>query len=164
MLGGVDSEPGPPRGRRREIDARLDAVRARLGELRERDPDAVRYWSVSPGQRLDAAQRHAAEAQAAAAVVLAACVEAFGRAAEAHERVAGVHERAAAAGLGDVGVHERQAALHRAAVAADRLRAGRAQSVVSVPAAGGTRWLSAMSQATAWPDSGTGLAGIRANR
>jgi hypothetical protein len=36
MLEGVDSEPGPSPGRAREIEARLDAVRARLKKLRER--------------------------------------------------------------------------------------------------------------------------------
>jgi hypothetical protein len=86
------------------------------------------------------------------------CVETFGRAAEAHERVAGMHERAAAAGIGDVGVHERQVALHRAAAAADRLRAGRAQSVVSGPHRAGPAAVGD-GQATAWPDSGTGLPG-----
>ena len=131
MLEGVDSEPGLPPGRRREIDTRLDAVRARLKKLRERDWDAVTSRTAAPGERLEAAQRHAAEAHAAAAKMLASSAEAFRRAAEAHERVAGVHERAAAAGIGDVGRHERQAVLHRAAAAADRQRAERTQSLVS---------------------------------
>ena len=125
MLGGVDSERGSPLDRRREIDARLDAVRARLKRLRERDWDAVKSQAAPTSERLEAAQRYAAEAHAAAVQVLAASAEAFRRAAEAHERVAGVHERAAAAGIGDVGRHERQAVLHRAAAAADRQRAER---------------------------------------
>jgi hypothetical protein len=131
MLGGVDSEPGPLPDRRREIDARLDAIRVRLRELRERDWDAVRSRTADLGERLEAAQRYAAEAYAAAVEVLASSAEAFRKAAEAHERVAIVHERAAAAGIGEVGKHERQAALHRSAATADRQRAERAQSALS---------------------------------
>lgn len=127
----MDSDPGPPPGRRREIDARLDAVRVRLRELRERDWDAARSRTADLGERLEAAQRYAAEAYAAAVEVLASSAEALRKAAEAHERVAIVHERAAAAGVGDVGRHERQAALHRGAAAADRQRAERAQSALS---------------------------------
>jgi hypothetical protein len=115
MLGGVDSEPGPPSDRRREIDNRLDAVRARLKKLRERDWDALKSRTAARGERLEAAQRHAAEAHAAAAKMLASSADAFRRAAEAHERVASVHERAAASGICDVRMRERQAALHRAA-------------------------------------------------
>jgi hypothetical protein len=116
-----------------EIDARLDGIRTRLQQLRERDWDTVKSQAASTGQRLAAAQRYAAEAQAAAVQVLAASAEAFRRAAEAHDRVAGVHERAAGAGIGDMGQHERQAAPHRAAAAADRQRAECAQSVLSGP-------------------------------
>jgi len=133
MLTGVDSEPGPLPVRRREIDARLDALRARLKELRERDWDAIRSRTAAPGDRLEAAQRHAAEAAASAVQVLAASAEAFGNAAEAHERVAGLHDRSATAGIGDVDMHERQAALHRAAAAADRQRAERALSLLPGP-------------------------------
>lgn len=131
MLGGVDSEPGPRAGREREIDARLDAVRARLRQLRGRDWDAVRSRTTTASESLETAQRYAAKAHAAAVQVLAASAAAFGRAAEAHERVASMHERAAAAGIGDVGMHERQAAAHRAAAAADWERAERAQSALS---------------------------------
>src|SRR5215831_9926126 len=131
MLEGVDSEPWPSRGRRRDIDTRLDAIRARLKKLRDRDWDAVKIRAASPTERLEAAQRHATEAHAAAVQVLAASAGAFRRAAQAHERVASVHERAAKAGIGEVGQHERQAALHRAAAAADRHRAERAQSLLS---------------------------------
>jgi chromosome segregation ATPase len=133
MLGGVDSDPGPPSGRRREIDDRLDAVRARLQKLRERDWDAVKSQTAARGERLEAAQRHAAEAHAAAAKMLASSADAFRRAAEAHERVASVHERAAASGIGDVHMRKRQAALHRAAAAADRQRADRVLSLLSQP-------------------------------
>jgi hypothetical protein len=42
MLGGVDSEPGPSPDRGQEIDARLEALRARLRKLRERDRDAIK--------------------------------------------------------------------------------------------------------------------------
>lgn len=133
MLGSVDSDPGPPPSRQREINDRLGAIRARLQQLRERDWDAVRSQAAFPSARLEAAQRYAAEAQAAAIRVLAASVEAFRRAAEAHDRVAGVHERAAAAGIGDVGQHERQAAHHRAAAATDRQRAERVHAVLSGP-------------------------------
>ena len=133
MLEGVDSEPGPPPGRQQEIDARLDAIRDRLKQLRERDWDGVKNQAAVPGERLAAAQRYAAEAAAAAVQVLAASAEAFGNAAEAHERVAGLHDRSATAGIGDVDMHERQAALHRAAAAADRQRAERALSLLPGP-------------------------------
>jgi hypothetical protein len=133
MLGDVDGEPERPPGRRREIDTRLVAVRARLKELRERNWNAVKSRAAPPGERLEAAQRHAAEAHAAAAQVLASSAEAFRRAAEAHERVASMHERTAASGIGDVRQHERQAALHRAAAVADWQRAERAQSLLSEP-------------------------------
>jgi len=129
--GSVDSEPRPPLGRQREIDARLEALRVRLKELRERDWDAVRSRTAVPSDRFEAARRHAAEAAAAAEQVLASSVEAFRNAAVAHERVAEVHERAAAAGIGDVIMHERQAATHRVAAAADWQRAERALSRLS---------------------------------
>jgi len=132
MLGGVDSEPESRLNRQREIDDRLDAVRARLKELRERRraPDKGRS---TPSGRLEAAQRHAAEAHAAAAQVLASGVEAFRHAAEAHERAASLHERAAASGVGDVREHELQAALQRAAAADDWRRAERARSLLPEP-------------------------------
>src|SRR5262249_11560246 len=50
MLGGVDSEPAPPPGRRREIDARLEAGRPRLKPLRERDLDPSKPWASSPSR------------------------------------------------------------------------------------------------------------------
>ena len=131
MLGDVDSEPGPPPGRRQQINARLGAIRARLEQLRERGLDAIGGRVAAPNDRLEAAQRHEAEAAAAAAQALAATVEAFRRAAEAHERAASMHERIAAAGIGDMREHERQAALHRAGAAADRERAERARSLLS---------------------------------
>jgi hypothetical protein len=135
--GGVDSEPGPPPGRRREIDTRLEAIRARLKKLRERDREAANNRSAAAGERVEAAQRHAAEAYAAAAQVLASSTEAFRKAAEAHERAASVHERAAASGIGNVRQHKRQAAHHRTAAAADRQRAERAQSFLSEPGRAG---------------------------
>jgi hypothetical protein len=131
MLGGADGEPGPPAGRRREIDTRLDAVRTRLRELRERELDTGRGWAASPRERVEAAQRRAAEAHAAAVNVLASSAEAFRHAAAAHERAASMHEQTAAAGIGDVRGHERQAALHRSAAAADRHRAERTRSLLS---------------------------------
>jgi len=79
MLGGMDSEPGSLPARRREIDARLDALRARLKKLRERDWDAVRSRTIAPSERLEAAQRHAVEAHDAAAQVLASSAVAFRR-------------------------------------------------------------------------------------
>ena len=130
MLGGVDSEPAPP-GRRQEIDTRLDAVRARLKKLREREVDADWSQAASRFERLEAAARHAAEAQAFAVQVLASSVAAFRRAAEAHEGAASAHDTAAASGIGDVLAHERQATSHRIAAAADRQRAERAQSLIS---------------------------------
>lgn len=131
MLGVVDSEPWPPPSRRTEIDARLDAIRARLEKLRERERDPYRNRPADPSERLEAALSHAADAQAAAEQVLAASAEAFRHAAEAHDRTAGMHERAAEAGFGEVREHERQAALHHAAAAADRRRADRALSLLS---------------------------------
>ena len=131
MLEGVDSEPAPPQGRRREIDTRLDAVRARLQVLRDRDVFGRQRWTTSPRERVAAAKRYAAEAHVAATQVLASSAEAFRNAAQAHERAAGMHERTAAGGIGDVLGHERQAALHRAAAAADWQRAERVQSLLS---------------------------------
>ena len=129
MPPGADIEPWPPPGRREEIDTRLDAVRARLQELRERDPGGVRGRAV--GERVESARHHAAEAHAAAVEVLASAVEAFRHAAQAHERAASVHERAGAKGIGDLHEHEQRAALHRAAAAADWRRAERAQSLLA---------------------------------
>jgi hypothetical protein len=126
----VDSEPAPP-GRRREIDDRLHAVRARLKTLRERSAAAVKPMAGTPGERVAAARRLAAEAYESALEVLAASVQAFRRAAEAHEQAASMHERTAAAGIGDVAGHARQALLHRDAAAADRERAERALSLLS---------------------------------
>jgi len=129
----VDSEPGSrPGRRRREIDDRLEAVRARLAELRRRRLGTDKGQAAA-SERVEAAQRHAAEAHAAAAQVLAAGVEAFRHAAEAHERAASLHEQAAASGVGDVGEHGRQAALQRAAAAEDWRRAERAQALLSGP-------------------------------
>jgi ANTAR domain-containing protein len=133
MLGGANSEPGPPPGRRQaEINTRLDAVRARLKELRERNSGAVRDRGVARN-RVEEARRRAAKAHAVAMEVLASGVEAFRHAAEAHERAASMHERVAGLGIGDVGAHERQAAQHRAAAAADWQRAERTQSFLSEP-------------------------------
>lgn len=130
MLAGGGRDSRPQRGRGREIDTRLDAVRTRLRQLRERDLDAVRSRDGSR-ERVEAARRHAVEAHAAAARVLAYCAEAFRRAAEAHDRAASMQERTAAAGIGDVIGHEQQAALHRVAAAADRQRAERAWSLLA---------------------------------
>ena len=105
------SEPWVSPGRYRDIDTRLAAVRVRLTELRRRELDAGKSWAAaSPSERVEAAQRHAAQA---------------------HERAASMHERTAAAGIGDVIGHERQATLHRAAAAADRRRAERVQLLIS---------------------------------
>lgn len=82
MLGGVDSEPGPPRGRRREIDARLDAVRARLGELRK---ESRTRSGTGPSPPASGWTRRSAMRPR-------------------RMSVSPVHERAAAAGIGDVGV------------------------------------------------------------
>jgi len=130
MLRDVDSEPGPPPGRRQDIGTRLDAVRARLKELGERDPDASRDLAAA-SERLEVAVRHAAAAHAFAVQVLSFSAEAFREAAEAHEHAASVHDRAAAAGIGDVLGHERRATFHRAAAAADWQRAERAQPLLS---------------------------------
>ena len=137
MLGGVDGEPVPPPERRREIDTRLNAIRARLNTLRERDREAMRSRTATPGERVEAARRHAVEAYVAAAEMLASSAEAFRNAAEAHDRAASMHERAGAAGSGDVRGHERQAAVHQAAAAADRQRAERALSLLSEPGRAG---------------------------
>jgi hypothetical protein len=74
--GGMDSKPRSPSSRRKEIDHRLAAVRARLKELRERRR-ATDESQATASERLEAAERHAAEAHAAAARVLASGVEAF---------------------------------------------------------------------------------------
>jgi hypothetical protein len=50
MLECVDSEPGPPPARRRDIGTRLDAVRARLKALRERDLDADMRWTAGSSE------------------------------------------------------------------------------------------------------------------
>src|SRR5215469_12852928 len=71
MLVRVNSETGPLPGRRREIDTRLDAVRARLQVLRERDVFGGQRWATSPRERVAAAKRYAAEAHVAATQVLA---------------------------------------------------------------------------------------------
>jgi hypothetical protein len=63
--------------------------------------------------------------------VLAASAETFRKAAEAHEWAARMHETTAASGAGNVVGHERQATLHRAAAAADRRRAERAQLLLT---------------------------------
>ena len=131
LPGDIDSKPPVPPGRRREIDIRLAAIRARLEMLRGRDRYAGRNQAATASDRLEAAQRHAAEARVAAAQVLASSAEAFRNAAEAHERVASVHDRTAAAGIGDKRGHQWQAARHRAAAATDRQRAERAQSRLS---------------------------------
>jgi hypothetical protein len=131
MLGRVNSAPRSSPGRRQEIDMRLGAVPARLKTLRERDLDAQNRWALTTGERVAAAQCHAAEARIAAARVLASSAEAFRNAAEAHERAASRHERTAASGIGDVRGHERQAALHWAAAAADLQRVERVQMFTS---------------------------------
>ena len=131
LPGDVDSKPAVPPGRRREIDTRLAAIRARLKTLRGRDRNAGKNRAATGNDRLEAAQRHAAEARAAAAQVLASSAEAFRNAAEAHDRVASVHDRTAAAGIGNKREHQWQAARHRAAAATDRQRAERAQSRLS---------------------------------
>ena len=127
----ADIEPWPPSGRREEIDTRLDVIRARLKELRERDPGAIRGRAI--GDRVELARYHAAAAHAAAVEVLASAVEAFRHAAMAHERAASVHKRAAAKGIGDVLEHEQQATFHRAAAVADWHRAERTRSLLSEP-------------------------------
>jgi hypothetical protein len=131
MLRDVNGPPASSPGRRLEIDTRLDAVRARLKELKERDRVADQGQAAFRGEWLQAAVRNAANAHAFAIQVLTSSVEAFRRAAQAHERAASVHERTAAAGIGDVIAHEQQATSHRAAAGADWQRAERAQSLLS---------------------------------
>jgi len=132
MPGGVDNEAGRSPSRQRQIVVRLDAVRGRLQELRDRDRDAAKNLAATT-ERVEAANRHAAEAHAAALRALASSAHAFRRSAEAHERVASMHRRAGGEGTGDVRKHERQAALHRAAAAAARHRAEHAESLLSEP-------------------------------
>jgi hypothetical protein len=131
MLEDMDSDPGPQPGRQRDVGTRLDAVRARRKELRERDRATVTEPADTPSERLEVAQRHAAEALAAATVAVASSAEVLRRVADAHERVASVRERAAVAGIGDTLQHEQQAAFHREAAAADRQRAERAESLLA---------------------------------
>jgi predicted pyridoxine 5'-phosphate oxidase superfamily flavin-nucleotide-binding protein len=117
---GTEPEPGGSRGA--EIRQRIAAVRARIDELHQGDAPGK-----APGERIAAAQRHVAASRAAAERALAASVRAFRRSAEAHERAAIAHEQAAATGSGDKDEHKRRAAFHRAAAAASRQRAERAQ-------------------------------------
>ena len=119
MPGGVDNEAGSPPSRQRQIVVRLDAVRGRLQELRDRD--AAKNLAATT-ERVEAANRHAAEA---------------------HARVASMHRRAGGEGTGDVRKHERQAALHRAAAAAARQRAEHAESLLSEPRQAGPAAISA---------------------
>ena len=140
MPGGVDNEAGSPPSRQRQIVVRLDAVRGRLQELRDRD--AAKNLAATT-ERVEAANRHAAEAHAAALRALASSAHAFRRSAEAHERVASMHRRAGGEGTGDVRKHERQAALHRAAAAAARHRAEHAESLLSEPRQAGPAAISA---------------------
>src|SRR6516165_9015576 len=140
MPGGVDNEAGSPPSRQRQIVVRLDAVRGRLQELRDRD--AAKNLAATT-ERVEAANRHAAEAHAAALRALASSAHAFRRSAEAHERVASMHRRAGGEGTGDVRKHERQAALHRAAAAAARQRAEHAESLLSEPRQAGPAAISA---------------------
>jgi hypothetical protein len=130
-MGRMDSAPGPSLDRQREIDARLVAIRIRLKKLNERHKYTVTNWAASASERLDGAQRHAAQAQAAATSALTSTVHAFRAAARAHERVASVHQRMAASGIGDVIEQERLAALHQAAAQADWRRAERSESLLS---------------------------------
>ena len=123
------ASPGPRPDRRREIDTRLDAVRARLKKLREETGTLSRAGPPHPGtgwKRPSVTRPRRARCRCEK---LASSAEAVRRAAEAHEPAASVHERAAASGIGDVRMPERQAALHRAA-AADRQRS-RTRAVAS---------------------------------
>jgi hypothetical protein len=119
---------------RSQTDRRLAAVRARLSELRQRTPGPA-----TPGEwqrRVEAAQRHAAAAQAAAIEQLTYSATAFRRAAQAHDRAAAEHECAAASGTSQPDEHKRQAAIHREAAVHDRQRAGQVQSLLSAAAGG----------------------------
>jgi hypothetical protein len=121
--------------RRGQLDERLAAIRTRLSELqqmRARGPVTPIQWQ----QRVEAAQHHAAAAQAAAIQQLTYSAASFRRAAEAHDRAAAEHERAASSGSSQSPDHKRQAAIHRAAAVHDRQRTHQVQSLLStaVPA------------------------------
>ena len=141
-------EPESPEIRREQIRQRIDAIRARVADLRAtRQGTADR---AADSERLIWAQRQMTTSQAAARTAITNSLRAFRTAAEAHERAALQHERAAAAGRGDKDQHERQAASHRAAAAAARQRAERAQSLLSDEKGNDARGPDA-NQASNWP-------------
>lgn len=120
-------EPETRATRHAQLGRRLDAIRTRLQELAQDHP-------ATPGRRFPdgreaIAQRHAAISQTAADQALASSVNAFHRAAEAHDRLADLYDRSAS-GPGGADRHQQRVAFHRAAAAADRQRAGQAQSLV----------------------------------
>lgn len=126
----MEYAPGTAVGRRTQLDQRLTAIRARLSELQHRDaPESltISQWQ----QRIEAAQRRAATAQAAAIEQLACSAAALRRAAEAHDCVAAEHERAASSETSRSLEHKRQAAIHRDAAIHDCRRADQVQSLLS---------------------------------
>lgn len=146
--GRVGGEPESPEIRREQIRQRIDAIHARVADLRAtRQDDADR---ATPSERLASAQRQMAASHAAARTAMANSLRAFRKAAEAHERAALQHERAAAAGRGDKDQHGRQAARHRAAAAAASQRADRARSLLSDEKGNDARGPAA-DQASNWP-------------
>jgi hypothetical protein len=102
-----------------------------LSELRQRasvpGPVELGEWQ----QRVEAAQRHAAAAQAAAINQLTYSAASFRRAAAAHARAAAEHESAASSGFSQPQEHKQQAAIHRAAAVHDLQRAQQVESLLS---------------------------------
>lgn len=120
--------------RRSQLDERLAAVRTRLRELHEQRQGPAGPVPAAPSewrQRVEAAQRHAATAQAAAVDQLTYCAASFRRAAQAHDRAAAEHERAANSGSSRSQEHARHAAIHKAAAIHDLQRADHVQSLLS---------------------------------
>jgi hypothetical protein len=98
---------------------------------------------TAPGERLAAAQQHAAASRAARNGRWLPSAQAFRLPAEADKRAAIQHERAAAVGSGDAEQHGRQAAAHRAAAVADIRQAERAHPCSAGKGADDSRGLDA---------------------
>jgi hypothetical protein len=114
--------------RRREIADRLAAIRARLNDLQQ--PRESRLAATSMDQ-VGQARHHAVDSEAAAQRALASSIRGLLQAAQAHERCSMSYERLAAARDSNEEQYRQWAARHRAAAAADRQRAERAQSLLS---------------------------------
>ena len=105
--------------------ARLEALRQRHNNIRQRLADLADLPARPAPGDLALARRRVLDAQLAARRALMSYRDALYRAAQAHDRAADAHQRAART-TGDAG-HEQMTAYHRAAAAADRRGAGQIQ-------------------------------------